>query len=447
VGRDLPGLKNRHVYDARVGERTFGLVWDRTNERLITTDNVAYLHRLVGKDMKEWIARQGHLGLTNPAGYGQPRQRPLMEVEVSVGNVQSCPPNYTPHIPLLTQPLTFMSLVPAAEAMKAVEAIRAKYTVELGKVRNRLPMYLGLVVFPRRTPIYAVMDGGRRMLRMMTAEQKNWQVYEVSDLLAEERKNLWRQSQGNVEEDPPGVLARVKQLILKHEPGHALPVPVPAALGNGDEDGYYPMWRVTQEAQRQQPLQERAIRLHDPVSGQDRPTNWAQVHQLVAGSNEEQKDRVAYHPSLFDFEFLDTTTRRFEVGYDENGRRRGRPTRPYYLEELDALNRLWDLLAGKGRLTATQIKNLEGLLCSYLERWRERPGEEVGQKPEFARFVDETLANTGHDRQWWRSLDDNDRELLKRAAQNGMLLDVLELRMFILKQKPAADQEKAATIE
>jgi hypothetical protein len=59
-------------------------------------------------------------------------------------------------------------------------------------------------------------------------------------------------------------------------------------------------------------------------------------------------DAVKICLSRFDFEFLDSASRRFEVSYDEeSGKRRDkiRGQRPYLLDELDDFERLWKTIS------------------------------------------------------------------------------------------------------
>ena len=64
-----------------------------------------------------------------------------------------------------------MALVPADKALDVAQAIKTKYETEMGKVRNRLPLTLGLVFAQARTPLAAVLDAGRRMLKRKPQEQ------------------------------------------------------------------------------------------------------------------------------------------------------------------------------------------------------------------------------------------------------------------------------------
>jgi len=137
-------------------------------------------------------------------------------------------------------------------------------------------------------------------------------------------------------------------------------------------------------------------------------------------------------PSRFDFEFLDTAARRFEVSY-ESAKRRGsiHPCRPYYLEQLEDLNKLWKILL-KGLVTS-QIHNLIALIEAKRMEWSTDQDKSI-----FERMVCDILANAN-----WNPRPARDEfEYLQRAAVSGQLADVIELYMRILKEKPDSDQEE-----
>lgn len=59
--------------------------------------------------------------------------------------------------------------------MEIAHQIRDEYAKQFGKVQNRLPLFLGLVFFPRKMPLVAVMDAARRMLNVPLKEEQ-WAV-------------------------------------------------------------------------------------------------------------------------------------------------------------------------------------------------------------------------------------------------------------------------------
>lgn len=92
--------------------------------------------------------------------------------------------NYLPHVKIYDFPDQFMVLVPAYEALDIAENILSEYEVQFSKVRDRLPFHLGVIAFHRRTPLYVVMDAGRRLLEEFKrkTQSKNAKVINIESL-------------------------------------------------------------------------------------------------------------------------------------------------------------------------------------------------------------------------------------------------------------------------
>ncbi len=134
-------------------------------------------------------------------------------------------------------------------------------------------------------------------------------------------------------------------------------------------------------------------------------------------------DIVAFTPSRFDFEFLDTSARRFEVSY-EKGKRRGKqhPSRPYYLEQLNDFTHLREILpVDSGGISTTQIHNVVGLIEEKRKEWQEDQDTST-----FEQLVCDTIASAG-----WKVSSKKDMEILLLAAKSGQLADFVELYMQI----------------
>jgi hypothetical protein len=138
-------------------------------------------------------------------------------------------------------------------------------------------------------------------------------------------------------------------------------------------------------------------------------------------------------PSRFDFEFLDTNARRYEIHYDQDGRR-PRRTRPFYLEDLDRLGRLWEALKP---LNASQLHQVIYTIEVTRERWfgRDNGGRSL-EDDVFRQFVADTLAGAA----WptgkrWGDIPADGQERLIRAGISGELADLAEWHLEILKEK------------
>jgi hypothetical protein len=147
-------------------------------------------------------------------------------------------------------------------------------------------------------------------------------------------------------------------------------------------------------------------------------------------------DQVGFTPSTFDFEYLDTTARRFEVSYD-GGHRRGKDKRqrPYLLEEIEQLERAWEML--RPPESTSQVTGLAALIETKRADWKKPTGAEALASPDddpFRQLCHDALANTAWRGKKWKDLSEEDKRFLERAARSGMLADALELHLTIAKE-------------
>ena len=154
------------------------------------------------------------IDLEEPTGYGSPNK---LLGKLQVTDVVIEPTSYVPAIPILAEPRTFTAIIPANKAIKVAKAIKEKYEIELGKVQNRLPLTLGIVFAERRTPLPAILDAGRRMLKQST-DDETWTIDKVDAA------------------DPQKVKLTVKR------DGQTILITVPTVMGDGKtEDALVPL--------------------------------------------------------------------------------------------------------------------------------------------------------------------------------------------------------------
>src|SRR5690606_32256889 len=146
--------------------------------------------------------------------------------------------------------------------------------------------------------------------------------------------------------------------------------------------------------------------------------------------------------SRFDYEFLDTTGRTYDIAYDPaSAMRLSRPTRPYPLEHLETLDKVWHDFQTLSRSQRYQVvQAIEATSDEWNLDHAARQKSSV-----FERFVADTLAGAAWPAAGWRSrLSDADRSRLVAAGVRGDLADVVEIHMQILKeQEPAANPAPA----
>lgn len=407
---DSPG--RFHTYELVLKQIRLSVVWDPNRGRFITCDNLKYLTKpeQLGQDAKEWLDNhKGHsLIIEEPTGYGGENKR---WGTITVEHVGELPDTYLPVIPILAEPRTFMALVPANKAVEVAQAIKNKYELEMGKVRNRLPLHLGVVYFHRRTPLRAALETGRRMLGQPVKNSK-WQVRRIEDKsgsdapahLQDNHYSQWR------------------ELYLQRDEREIIWC-VPLKMGDGQtEDHWYPYVQVETNGDESK-MTGRQWVFTSPNGSKD---DW-----LVHVSELRKDDEIYFTPSTFDFEFLDTTGRRFELHYDEEGRRKSRSTRPWLLDDLARLESLWQQFS---QLSRSQINQIIGAIENARETWRLNLGE--ANDAVFRQFVADTLAGAGWPKEAkWKIWSQKDRHSLIEAAVSGVLTDLVELHLQILKER------------
>ncbi len=418
---DTPGPY--HAYELVLPQGVkVSVLWDPQNKRFITLENLVYIVRLLDLEVsntEEAAAKVtsficGPLTIEEPAGYGAVNK---VWGQITVQEVREMAGDYNPIISILAEPRTFMALLPADKAIEVSQKIKAKYECEMGKVRNRLPLHLGVVFAPRRAPLRTLLDAGRQMLQQ-TSETGGWEV------------KAMRKQPDDGGTLPPrfaphqnGQFAKWREVILE-QGSHQIIWHVPAVMGDGQiEDRWYPYVFLGMTAE---PVAcSRRFQALNPWTGQK---DW-----LVHVSELQPGDRVYFTPSTFDFEFLDTTARRFEIHYDEHGRRTTRRTRPFYLEDLDRLDTLWNYMK---RLAKTQRHQVVRTIEAAREMWYGQDSDNASTTDEvFKQFVADTLAGaTWPKEQPWSSIPQEWQAELIQAGARGELADLAELHMEILKE-------------
>jgi len=391
---DLPDLGDFHAYELDVEGVALSVVWDKPKGRFLTTENLDYFaqRRQIDPDELPGKLQGCTFDILEPSEYGRPGQSLL---KAQIERVETLD-GYHPAIPLLIEPSVCMSLIPADKALALARAVRQRYEEQMGRVRDRLPMYLGLVFAQRRTPIRAVLEAGRSMLDMAGS-------FDVNTGAGWEGWRLVSKNSPN-----PGEY----ELVFDNEIAWQIPI---LAGDCNTRDQWYPRMYEGDSWNRKQAKHVNDLRVRGPQIPPDR--GW----------------RTWVRPSRFDFEFLDTTARRFEIHYDETGRRTTRRTRPFYLEDLERLETLWGYMR---RLTKTQRHQVIRTIEATREMWYGQDNDGHSTTDEvFQRFVADTLAGaTWPKDQSWGSITLEWQEKLIQAGVRGELADLAELHMEILKE-------------
>jgi hypothetical protein len=139
--------------------------------------------------------------------------------------------DYKPFVTIYDFPNQFMVLVPAYDALDIAERILEQYEIQSSKVRDRLPFHIGIIAFHRRTPLYIVMDAGKRLISAFKNQSKtiNAKVIKIDDI------------------KDPKIGHKVKKLTLQTDPCYSsVPLSWKVSYSTGDpnqDDNWYPYIR------------------------------------------------------------------------------------------------------------------------------------------------------------------------------------------------------------
>jgi len=301
-------LGDFHTYELECqGSRT-AVVWDKQNKYFLTIENLDSFASSIGKKQSNLLEHFGKVPciIRQPSAYGKAGQKGDTITFRNVTQTMS----YYPAIPLLLEPSLCMTLVPANKAIQFVKTVKVTYEQQMSSVQNSLPLGIGLVFFPKNTPVRAVMEAGNSM-----------------------------------------------RSILASKPAELL-------------------------------------------------------------------------TSRFDFEFLDTAGRRYEICYDEKGKRAA--TRPFYLADFERMEELWKHFQ---HLSLSQRYQIIELLETKREEWAISTSSSAEIMGTFKQFVSDTLAGANWPKgKIWKASDKKSLELIE-AGVNGKLKNWAELHMQILKEK------------
>lgn len=393
-----------HAYDADINNRRLSVVWDSQDRLLLTADNLMAWARTEadsentesGDESREMrLARSllatlpDEIPLFEPGGYGQQRRElPAARIDRQRSNVFSVA--YAPAITLLAEPSAFMALAPPAVALDVATKISQRYELEMSKVRNRLPLFLGVVFFDRRQPLFSALDASRRLLK---------QAFMPEECVVESSLPcLWQSSNHPPKHLQHSHFKAWQELKLKTANGEALAWYASTKMGDGSTpDEWYPYVYVQQDKDGNTPTGRKQFGYPDHPRRQ-----WVNVEDV------QNDDIVQFTPSRFSWLHLDTSARRFKAGQE---------THP--LEELGHITTLWKKLqnlAAANKLSESQLHAIVTLLITKGKSWGT-------SSDEYQQLAEAILNKEGLD------------TLTVADLTSGRIQGVFELYHRILKQK------------
>ncbi|OAG28550.1 CRISPR-associated protein Csx11 [Thermodesulfatator autotrophicus] len=457
-----------HAYELEIQGRKVAVLWvpeNATDDKgnaleyrggFWVIENLYYLDSVYGRSFHELVKSSvgQPLKVYEPTEYGRAGEE-RASFTIAENGVQYLENNYTSLIPILAEPRTFMALVPADKAFEVVKAIKTKYEREMGKVRNRLPLHLGAVFADSHQPLRTLLDAGRRMLKQeapgllwrVVGEEKKQKAAKAGIII--EHITETKLLETTLENEHPALIyrnleneekkeritnqfKRWHRIVLLSE-GHfqrcVITWYIPAVMGDGQtEDHWYPYVFLAQKDEPTDRTRYYKTDLGNP---------WNASHPWLVHAGElKPGDRIYFTPSTFDFEFLDFNARRFEIAYDEGGKRKGSLTKPYFLDEIENLERLWKFIAkdtkdGKSRLSSSQIFAIRNLIETKREEWFDDPQESIADE-NFKRFCRDLFVNA----EWrWGKPEDSKLDWLTDMTVRGYFTDAVYLFHNIMKEK------------
>lgn len=380
------GWRENVPYDGTIGGQPISLLWQNEKKHFVTIVNLQLTaggSRTLQELKDKWPGQRVEVSDPN-----DPRKRRSFTVEVTTPATDSWAP-YRPYLTLIRSPDQFLAMIPAADSLAIARRLHEEYRRQFGKVQNRLPLFLGLVFFQRKTPLMAVMDTARRMLKvsMSSISEKTWTV-ECS-------------RQGN-----PNWHLRLSQGEQR------VSLDVPVTMGDGTPDVWYPYFFV-----------EDGVNITDrPYRFQHNDGRW-----LVHVKDLHEGDRVSITPSRFAYLFLEHTAQRFRFDLDRD---------VSLLDELPLLIDMWERLRKSG-ITDTGLRNIANLLETKATLWRH-------DSMEFLHLTETTLKVSG----LWQRKDKPDT-VTPEDVLSGRFFRCLELYLHILKarlKKEREDERQPTTV-
>ena len=367
-------------------------VW--TGAEFLVVENLARLRDL-NPEADRIFKRNDVISVVEPGGLSSLKsesdQKKFTVVRVSDDNRP-----WKPYLQIRLDPTSFQCLVPANQSIHAAAMLESMFAKEMARVRHKIGFDITVIAGPKFNPLRAFLDAARRA----DARAVPQQVLTVTDVVVEN----WS---GN--EFGESAAAYPKCVHLAFHDGSSLSTPVswPVASKQGSAklpilpDDYFPYFEVEAEPGK------------DPV-----PVHATQLHK-------GQRVRIA--PSTFDYEFLDSSSRRFDLAYDRDGRRRkpvkvdpvhSRGHRPWAASAIHELRYLLQLL--ESRLSRRQTKILDGLLAAKQMEW------DMGRAELDSPFIQAVLANLEY-LPGARPFLPSEADLLLAAAHSGLLHDAVEI--------------------
>lgn len=372
----------------RVGFDDIDLIMYYDGTKLISVQNLEFTGLSKEKELSKYKDKEILIKRDEESNFEFKEEIIEYITEISWGT------SYRPFLDILLSPISFQFIIPARSIPEVLKFIQNKYLIEMGEVYGRLPLNIGLVIFDYKTALYAAINASRKIFQ------------DFEDKIPEQFLVHTNSNGENVE-----FINTDNKRKLKFN------------KTTENSSIYYRNFYTTNNL----PIENRESYFKSFIG--------CTSAEMLNASKLDKNDTVTICTNHLDFEFLDTTARRLEIGYDKYWKRTGqnklKGSRPYYLEEFNTIFKVvWELF---DRLNTSQIKKIQSMLAKLHIDWN---GFE--ESAEFKTQIQNILINIGMHK-WWDSIDEDKQELLIQVCLEKTIFDILEFYTTILKLKPRGD--------
>lgn len=296
-----------------------------------------------------------------------------------------------------TSPDQFIFLAPASSSLKILNAIQKKYMEIFGKVLGKLPLNVGIVYFKKNTPLFSVLDSARRFTKNFENEHSLFNS--ETEIPSFEVKEV----NGN-------------EIIFIED----YKVKKSSKLGNCEIDYYHP-YLLTEKNGNDEDIIE--------ITTDNQVITQKHVESIKKG------DKIKLHPSFFDFEFLDTNGRRFDIVLNEKAgkwKKRYHPLigtngpRPYLLNDLNKFKRLKEIFEAIG--SWTPILDLESMTVTKRQEWEITDEKDTVYKNIVNSALENKMPCSFKSKKW-----KSNKLFLLNCILEGSYFDAIELYKNIMK--------------
>lgn len=253
---------------------------------------------------------------------------------------------YKPYFSIIDPtPISWQFVMPAEYIPNLIEKINVLYNKNFTWVYGKLPLHIGIVIQDYKKPLYL----GIKALRKIRRDNVNY-------------IDLRRKSEGKKLQN---TLKRIK-VEEEEKRNHSC--------------DYYSLY----ESASDKGIYQFYIR-----PGGNEP-QWLWPLSMM-----DETEQIYYYPNTFDFEFLDTNTRRNEIFYKKGQRQLPyKRNRPYTLEEANKIMQFGQIFVPNPQenpVSVSLLHNFITQLYSKYESWNIEEGENIGS---FKAFFISLLINT-----------------------------------------------------